>query len=184
MNNEVEDFLRRVAQLRQQAEAQTKGQQQARAAQAPKPQQQPTQQQPTQQQPTQRQQQPKQQRPAPRPLPSAVEAEIVDAELAERSDRVSRLVDQDMRGTNQIAEHAGRLGAELDLADEKLAAHLHQVFDHKLGSLKSTSGDAANAGPDRTIADDSLNQIRRLLTSPSSVRNAVIMAEILRRPEF
>ncbi len=181
MNNEVEDFLRRVAQLRQQAEAQTKGQQQARAAQAPKPQQQPTQ----RQQPPK--QQPQQQRPAPRPqrpMPSAVEAEIVDAELADRSDRVSRLVDQDMLGTNQIAEHAGRLGAELDLADEKLEAHLHQVFDHKLGALKSTSGDSSSAAPDRTIADDSLNQIRRLLTSPSSVRNAVIMAEILRRPNF
>jgi hypothetical protein len=178
MNNEVEDFLRRVAQMRQQAEAQTKGQQQARAARPPKPQQQPVQpQHPPRPQPLQ------QQRP-PRSLSSAVEAEIVDAELADRSDRVSRLVDQDMRGAQQLGEQSGRLGAEVDLADDKLEAHLHQVFDHKLGSLKSTSGDAASAAPDRTIADDPLNQIRRLLRSPASVRDAIVMAEIFRRPNF
>src|SRR5688572_14061651 len=115
MKDEVEDFLRRVAQMRAQAEAQAKGQQQ--------PQQRPAPQKPPKQQRPQRP-------PSPPPPPArlvparqetppfapAAEPEIIDAELSERADRVSRQVTEDLRGTQQIAEHTRLLGAEVDMA--------------------------------------------------------------------
>jgi hypothetical protein len=176
MKDEVEDFLRRVAQMRAQAEAQAKGQQQRptpptppKQRETPKPARQPT--------PRLTPQRP----PTLQPQLEPVEAEIVQPELRQR-DAVSRHVQQHLRGNEEIAEHTRNLGAEVDLADEKLEAHLHQVFDHQLGQLK-TSGDGA-AGPQAQGTHDlSAVDILRLLRSPQSVRDAFIMSEIFRRPD-
>src|SRR5438552_18384683 len=130
MTDEVEDFLRRVAQMRAQAEAQAKGQQPRPAVSAPR------------KQPVQPPTPPPS--PPPRLVPEAVvyaqpvEAEVIDAELADSGDRVGRRVTEDLRGSAEIAEHARRLGEEVDAADNKMAAHLHQVFDHQIGHLKGT----------------------------------------------
>jgi len=167
MKDEVEDFLRRVAQMRAQAEAQAKGQQR-----------------------------PQQQRPAPKPPPppprlapapvvvEPIPAEIVDAELADRSDRMGRRVVEDLRGTDQIADHTRQLGADVDAAQDKMRAHLHQVFDHQLGRLKSSGGPTALVESARTSSELSLDQIMQMLRSPGSVRDAIVMSEILRRPEL
>jgi len=167
MKDEVEDFLRRVAQMRAQAEAQAKGQQQR-----PPP-----------------KSAPKSPPPPPRlvPAPIVVEpmsAEIVDAELAESGDRVGRRVAEDLRGTEQIGQHTRRLGSEVDAANDKMQAHLHQVFDHQLGRLKSTGGETALVETARTAPELSLDLIVRMLRSPGSIRDAVVMSEILRRPEW
>jgi hypothetical protein len=178
MPDEVEQFLRRVAQMRAQAEAQAKGQQPPVAPQKKKPKAQ------RQQQAAGQQSQPQL---ANRQFPaslSAMPAEIADPELSERPDRVARLVNDDLRGTQQIADHTRRLGAEVDASDNKLQAHLHQVFDHQLGRLKSSSIETALVESERSSSEMSLDQIRRLLLSPGSVRDALVMAEILKRPEF
>ena len=178
MKDEVEDFLRRVAQMRAQAEAQAKGQQPA-----PPPPQKP---------PKQRAQRPQAPQPPPRLVPErqltapfapAVEPEVINAELAER-DAVSQYVQRDIRGPQEIAEHTRMLGAEVDAADEKLEAHLHQVFDHQLGRLKKTASESAAGPPSKPVTEMSLEQIQRLLRSPSSIRDVIILTEILRRPEW
>jgi hypothetical protein len=173
MKDEVEEFLRRVAQMRAQAEAQAKSQQQRPAQ--PKP-------------------PPKPARPAPparlTPTPQAdayaqpVQAEVVTAELAERGDRVGRRVSEDLRGAEQIAEHTRQLGADVDAADSKMQAHLHQVFDHKLGQLKSSSVETALVETAKTAPELSLGLIVKMLRSPGSIRDAIVMSEILRRPEW
>jgi hypothetical protein len=115
-----------------------------------------------------------------------VEAEVVDAELAEQPDRLGRGVAQHMRGTQEIAEHTRHLGEEVDHADDKLAAHLHQVFDHKLGDLKKSTLEAAAVSPSQASRDGALPgaaSIAHLLVDPQNVRNAIILAEILRRPD-
>jgi hypothetical protein len=171
MKDEVEDFLRRVAQMR--AEAQAKGQQPRPAP--PKP-------------PAPRPARtPPPQRLVPaRPEPiqlSPLEVEIVDAELADTADRLGQQVRQDMRGTEEIAEHTRHLGAEVDARNAKMQAHMHEVFDHKLGHLKQSSGGIAAAGPmHQSTSEVSLSQIQQMLSSPQSIRDAVIMAEILNRP--
>jgi hypothetical protein len=115
-----------------------------------------------------------------------VEAEVVDAELAEQPDRLGRGVAQHMRGTQEIAEHTRHLGEEVDQADDKLEARLHQVFDHKLGDLKKSTLEAAAVSPSQATRDAALPgaaSIANLLIDPQNVRNAIILAEILRRPD-
>ena len=177
MKDEVDDFLRRVAQMRAQAEAQAKGQQrpapqqqQPRPAPTPKP---------TRPQPPKRLVPARQETPREQP----VLPEIVDAELAERGDRVGQQVSNDLRGTERIVEHARRLGEEVDAANEKMQAHMHQVFDHQLGHLKTTGGETALVETARTSQELSLDQIMRMLRSPGSIRDAIVMGEILARPE-
>jgi hypothetical protein len=173
MKDEVEDFLRRVAQMRAQAEAQAKGQRSRPAQPPPQP------------------PRPPRQQPPPRLVPTApdpayaqvVPVEVVDAELADNADRVARQVATDLRGTEQIAEHTRHLGEKVDATDEKMQAHLHQVFDHQLGRLKASSGETALVKSERSGAELSLDQIMRLLRSPGSIRDAIVMSEILRRPD-
>ena len=175
MPDEVEEFLRRVAQMRSQAGAQGKGQ-------------------PSQQPKQKQQKQPKQQRTKPPRLVPAreegtpsiapVQAEYVEAELADNSDRVGRLVARDLSGAEQIAEHTRQLGAEVDAADAKMQAHFHQVFDHQLGRLKSSSVETALVETARSAPELSLDKIIQLLRSPGSIRDAIVMAEVLKRPEW
>jgi hypothetical protein len=173
MNDEVENFLRRVAQMRAEAE-QVKGQPRPAPPKAP----------------------PKRREPKPPPPPARlvpartempvsqpVEVEIVDAELAVRGDNVGRHVAEHERRTEQIAEHARHLGEEVDLADDKLEAHLHEVFDHQLGRLKKSSIEAGAQGRQAAVEVTAL-QLQQMLRTPQSIRDAIIMSEILRRPEW
>jgi hypothetical protein len=191
MKDEVEDFLRRVAQMRAQAEAQARAQQQRLA--------QPQQQQPPQ--PVQRMSPPAGFRQPPPSAPSSfapspfapsqsevvylepADVEVVDAEIAELGDGVSRHVSQHLRSTQEMAAHTSRLGAEVDLADDKLEARLHQTFDHHLGRLaKKASATAAtpHAAPQ---PDVTAGELFAMLRSPESIRDAIVMSEIFRRPE-
>jgi hypothetical protein len=170
--NDVEDFLRRVAQMR--AEAQAKAKQQA---QRPAPQQPPARPQPSTVPPP---------RPVPQLVPTRqpiVEAEIVEAEIANRDDLIAASVREHLRGAEAIAQHTRSLGAEVDQADDKLAARLHEVFDHELGHLKKAS--LQTPAPQEQPPADVLttDSIARLLRSPTAARDAVILAEILQRPE-
>jgi hypothetical protein len=171
MKDEVEEFLRRVAQMRAQAEA--RGQQPRPAP--PRPPQRPAQTPP-----------PARLVPAQRPIAASqpVPVEVVDAELADTADRFGQRVRSDLRESEQIAEHTRHLGKEVDGTDTKMQAHLHQVFDHKLGQLKSSSVETSLETAVRTANELSLDHIRRMLGSPQSVRDAIIMGEVLRRPDF
>ena len=116
------------------------------------------------------------------------EAEVVEAELAEIGDRVGRQVAQDMRGTEDIAAHTRQLGEEVDQADDKLEARLHEVFDHQLGRLKKSATDHAAQSASASAAADRLSgftagSIADLLLKSENVRNAIILGEILKRPD-
>ena len=171
MRDEVDEFLRRVAQMRAAAEAQAKAQQQRPVpAKPPAP---------------------------PRPVPpqrlvparqevtyvEPAEAEIVDVEIADRVEGFNRRVAQDLRGAEQIAEHTRHLGEEVDQADDKLEARLHQVFDHQIGQLKKSTMEAAAILSSDPAAEGTARDMLQMLRSPQSVRDAIVMAEILRRPE-
>ncbi len=191
--DEVEEFLRRAAARRAAAQQQ----QQPRPQQGPQapvqPQWVPPQQQPLPPPPQPFQQQPFQQR---RPASLAevvmlepidtVDAELVEVELADQTDRVGRSVAQHMRGSEQLGEHARHLGEEVDLADDKLTARLHKIFDHKVGDLKKSTMEAAAVSPSQAARDAALPgaaDIARMLADVKSLRSAFIMAEILKRPD-
>jgi len=157
--------------MRAQAEAQAKGKQQR-----PQPQQPP---------------QPPSQQPPARLVPARQEissikpaaVEVVDAELADNDDGVARHVTQYLSGTEQIAEHTRHLGEKVDAADKQMEAHLHQVFDHQLGHLKMTATDSsAVAASDVKRTGFTAGSIVDMLLSQDNIRTAMILGEILRRP--
>ena len=83
------------------------------------------------------------------------------------------------------------LGERLDQADERLESRLHDVFDHGLGQL--SSGTAAQpqiaAGTDAAVWEQRreesplFGQLMQMLSSPQQVQTAIVLSEILRRPE-
>lgn len=165
MSDEIDEFIRRAAERRRQ-----QGQGQRRAA---RPQQ-------GQGKPSQR----------PRvPRSDVVDAEVVSAEVVED---VAMQVEKplDSRGFDQRAAH---LGEETAQADDRLEARLHQTFDHQLGRLQQTS----SVGPQATArtatdvaasvttaaANEMLTFLVGALRSPQQVRQAIILSDILQRPE-
>jgi DNA primase len=171
MFDELEKFIKQIAEAAQQANQPPQPPQQQRPR---KPKQQ------GQQRPPQQQQQ--QRPPQPQRL---VQSELADAEileeveLADTADRFSQRVIGDFRGTEEIAAHTRQLGQEVGQADEQMAEHLKQVFGHQVGNLKET---AASPLPGARKANFAAQSIVQMLSSRSNVRNALLLAEILRRP--
>ena len=183
MRDEVEEFLRRVAQMRAQAEAQARAAQQRPAQPPPQPQQ--PQRPPQQRMPLDpRPQQPPPRLAAPREEVLYLEpadVEVIDAELAEGTDRPGSK--GYFGSAEKFDQRARKLGAEVDQADDRLDAHLHQVFDHQTGSIHQSTDQAAAAPSDAKRAGFTAGSIVDLLRSPDNIRNAIILGEILRRPD-
>jgi hypothetical protein len=164
MRDEVEEFLRRAAARRAQAEAKRREQQQ-QPAQQPRPQ--PIQRQPLVQRPPAVQSEPL--------------VEIIEAEVADTGSRFSSSVS---RGSAEMGRHASSLGAEVDQADDRLEARLHKTFDHQIGQLKDTT----TAAPVKEVmqSSDALlasMNLPKLLSNAQTIRNAIVLSEVLNRPE-
>jgi hypothetical protein len=123
------------------------------------------------------------------PLPGlALEAEVIDAEVASKDDRFGSSIAHNLRGSALLGEHAAQLGAQVGLADDTLDAHLHQVFDHQIGRLTksapmSETTPAAESRSSQDAASESHGSIVRMLRSPRSLCDAIVVSEILQRPE-
>ena len=123
-----------------------------------------------------------------------VDADIVDADIVEDP---GILIGRDVGShvaehidTSDFGERASQLGEVVDNADDRMEAHLHGYFEHKLGELGVTTSRAS----DSTLDDDSplpvaegsqrtKFDIKQLLQSPSSIRDAIVLSEVLRRPD-
>lgn len=178
--NDIEEFLRRAAALRAQ---------QAQKAQPGAPKAQPA--------------RPAQQRPAaptpPRTSPlrpvMTPSAEVMEAEVIEddavSGDDVARLVEQhlDNRG---FVERASHLAESVRGSDDVIEAHLHETFEHRLGQL----GESTSRAEDSTLDDEdsaakvtvtaaslSGEAVAKLLRSPRELRTAILLREILDRPQ-
>lgn len=111
--------------------------------------------------------------------PPVVEAEIVSAQVV---DEVSAHVASHL-STQQFTERASHLGEETALADDRLEAHLHQKFDHQLGTLTRSTMSApatVTSGPAPTLSPSAVVE---MLRSPQQIRNAIILSEVLARPD-
>jgi hypothetical protein len=127
-----------------------------------------------------------QQRPQPLPELEAVDAEVI--ELQPLGAGVSQHVSQHL-DMSSIRQHTAQLGSEVALADDKLDARLHDKFDHAVGRIKGGQPTAAAAPPTATVSSSPAptarpSEIAQLLRNPKSIRQAIILNEILRRPEW
>jgi hypothetical protein len=114
---------------------------------------------------------------------------VVDAEIVEVEplrEEVSRHVAQHL-DTSEIRQHTSQLGAEVAQADDKLDARLHEKFDHRLGRLKHTAKQpptAAGLVPFQVaVAALPASEMIQWLRNPANLRQAVVLSEILQRPE-
>lgn len=94
------------------------------------------------------------------------------------ADHVQRYLD-----VSDIVEHVDHLAEDIEQADERMESHLDQVFDHDVGKLGSKK-----SATDELLADDKSNPIAgnllKMLQNPDSVRQAIMIAEVLKRPDF
>ncbi len=86
---------------------------------------------------------------------------------------------------SDVTENASHLAEDISQADERLEARLEK-FDHAMGSLESTETvtddeTASVEGPDKSrLAVDLLG----LFSNPKSIRQSILISEILKRPSF
>ncbi len=85
---------------------------------------------------------------------------------------------------DSFVQHAETLGADVGHADENMAMHTHEVFDHAVGELdKAAGGQPSSDAPGRRPAvPAAAGEIRRMLSGADGVRKAIVMSEILNRP--
>jgi len=136
-------------------------------------------------------------RPQPiRPMPGGkpVRAEVVRAEVVrerpvggEVEKHVKKYLDQE-----EFARRSKKLGEDVAEADDKIEKRLKSVFDHSLSKIAATPGETA-APPAAKLADAApqvaavipaaaVGDIAALFGNPASIRQAVILSEILNRP--
>lgn len=82
---------------------------------------------------------------------------------------------------SQLAEEAAHLGESIALTDDRLEARLKSKFDKQLGTLRRQEVATEEAKALATPADP--GSIAEMLASPTGMRNAVILSEILNRPD-
>ena len=120
-----------------------------------------------------------------------VQAEVVaDAPVG---GKIGKQVERDL-DTQEFTKRTTQLGSEVVQADREIDQHLHQVFDHHVSNLELMPGEAA--APPLVVAPLELTEqslldipatfatgLTDLLADPDSVRQAIVLNEILHRPE-
>ena len=107
---------------------------------------------------------------------------------------------------SSVAEHVGRqvpkqqfgglpsdVGRRLERSGEAVQGHVHDVFDHRVGRLEGTPGEStyatqaeeADTPEDRIIPlpPTVAAGLAAMLAEPTSLRQAIVLSEILQRPE-
>ncbi len=113
--------------------------------------------------------------PSARPPLSQLVVEPEEVEIV-RSESVAKHVKRHI-DTSNIVRHVEHLGDDIEQADEKMEAHIHKAFDPN-----GTPGaqETASQSPAKLAGTELLY----ILRSPKTIRHAIIIAEIMKRPEF
>jgi hypothetical protein len=155
MQNEIDEFLRRVADPR--AGRPTPANTVAKVARKPT---------------------------APLPKPKPITAEVVDSGPPRGSgvtDHVRKFLD-----STDFQRRSGELGGEVAQADEKFEQRLQGTFEHRLGQLGAVtpqpSPEMLSAASTGVTGTGIPSAIASLFTTPDSIRQAVVINEILQRP--
>jgi hypothetical protein len=160
VNPEIEEFLRRAAQRRS-----------AQQGQAPQP-----------KRPAQR---PPQARPAkPPPLPSAPPArqELTPADVVSEVEapRVASHVAEHL-DNREFQQRTSKL-TNVDKEADDIKQHVHDVFDHQLGSLTKKATGQTLVPAEAVTQAEAVHPVAALLGNSQNIRQAVILNEILTRP--
>lgn len=88
--------------------------------------------------------------------------------------------------TTDISEHASHLGERIQRADDRLTSRLKRKFDHDVSKLddRPTVQDDVVASVKQEEVSRFAQDLVDMLRTPKSVRQAVLIGEILNRPNF
>jgi hypothetical protein len=167
MAKDIEEFLRRAAERRKQQQQQLFQQQSTRT--------------PPQQPSPSRTRDVRKSATRPR-LRSDLEIEIIEAEHNYGSQSVDEHVRQHI-DTKEIVTQVESLGQKIQSAGKRVAERIHSKFDHdiaKLDDLPSIQDAQLHRKSVSPVAQAIVQQLR----TPSSARQAILLAEILARPNF
>jgi len=82
-------------------------------------------------------------------------------------------------GAAGISERVSHLSEQVQGAEKPLEEHLHEPFDHQIGTLQHDDGISGN---NRSSSESSPQGLRQFFQSKSALRNAIIFREIIDRP--
>lgn len=107
---------------------------------------------------------------------------VLEAQLAQESvaEHVAEHLD-----THEFADRARQL-SKVEKTERQIGEHVSQVFSHQVGTLATASnetGGATESPPQRPILSPSSSDLAAALHDPARLRQALVMQEVLRRPE-
>ncbi len=121
-----------------------------------------------------------------RPRIELIDEPIAEAEIVEsKPPRISAAgpaPSASAEPPSRFDTRAAELGKTVGQADDLLEARLHETFDHQLGGLRRRSSDVAPGTP-RVDTNSEIAKLVRILRDPASLRQAVVLREIIDRPE-
>ncbi|MCA9258012.1 MAG: hypothetical protein KDA61_02375 [Planctomycetales bacterium] len=121
------------------------------------------------------------QRPIPpaAPRPGATKSQSVPP-VGDSTVSVAQHVREHIGAAERVGQHAEALGDDVALADERMEQHLRERFVHQVGTLKRQAESQSTAPKVKTPAAEMLELLQR----PNGIRQVIVAAEILKRPEF
>ena len=133
--------------------------------------------------------------PAARPGGRPAGQQVVEAEVVRPTalgDEIKEHVGEYL-DAERFQRRASELGEEVAHADDEIQQRLHAKFDHEVSRLAGTPGESS-AAPGVVEAEEPEDRIAQLpstaaaglaamLSQPESIRQAIVISEILTRPE-
>lgn len=124
-------------------------------------------------------QQPRRRQATPPPVPPRAKPEEPTPIGGSVVEHVKKYLD-----TSDFGRRTAQLGDEVAQADDKVDARLHAVFEHQLGQFDwRTPSEIETAGGQPAVTAIGAAGIARLLANPENLRQAIVLNEILQRPE-
>lgn len=80
--------------------------------------------------------------------------------------------------SSSIGNRTSGLGDKIDQRDDRMEEHVHEVFDHELGALDSSTDQPGNEPPQAP----EMSNITRMLSQPQLLRDAILLQEVLGPP--
>ena len=100
------------------------------------------------------------------------------------AEHVKRYIDvSDVADVTDVTDHASHLAESIEHADDRMDQHVHDVFDHQVGEIHDPTGPPAVPIPGQAVSP-AARDLLQLFTSPRSIRQAILVNEILKRPDF
>jgi hypothetical protein len=97
---------------------------------------------------------------------------------------VADSVRQHLDTSDFIVRASGLADEDIAKDDAERAAHMKEVFGHQVGRLADTSGPKAAAAQPMAPAGAAITPLAALLANPQSLKQAIVLQEILNRREF